>query len=131
MKTYTDSNGATISGDDKWVNSWIAIDKKQVKDEKSWVDKLRENGIKAAHPDDGWVDRKNNEVQFCYPQFNDGVKIGDLIALGWHFDDSFRVVKVIGTRKNRLFSDMIYYAFKEVDVWWNKKNKYEFWKKGL
>lgn len=55
---------------------------------------LRRAGIKAAHPDDGWVDRKKNTIHFAYPQFNDGAGIGDKIALGW--SDKWRIVTILG-----------------------------------
>jgi hypothetical protein len=61
--------------------------------EAAWIADLRERGIKAAHPDDGWVDRENNIVTFCYPQFNSGVTVGDQIALGHH--DKHRIVEVV------------------------------------
>jgi hypothetical protein len=51
-------------------------------EEDRWVADLRAGGVKAAHPDDGWVDRKRDRVHLCYPQFDDGVEIGDTIALG-------------------------------------------------
>jgi hypothetical protein len=38
-----------------------------------WISDLRKSGITAAHPDDGWVDRKNNTVRFVYPQFDKGI----------------------------------------------------------
>lgn len=54
---------------------------------------LRRNGVKAAHPDDGWVNRERNGVRFCYPQFNDGAGVGDTVALGW--PDRHRLVTII------------------------------------
>lgn len=48
-----------------------------------WISQLRQAGYKAAHPNDGWVDRKRNTITFCYPQFNDGYKVDDLVMLGW------------------------------------------------
>jgi hypothetical protein len=48
-----------------------------------WIEELRFRGVKAAHPDDGWVLRESNEVTLTYPQFNDGLCVGDLLALGW------------------------------------------------
>lgn len=60
--------------------------------EADWIADLRRRGVKAAHPDDGWVDREANTVHFAYPQFNDGVKVGDKIALGW--PDKYRIVTV-------------------------------------
>lgn len=44
--------------------------------------RLRKEGFKAAHPNDGWVDRENNIITLCYPQFNDGVGVGDKMMLG-------------------------------------------------
>jgi hypothetical protein len=72
-----------------------------------WIAGLRAAGIKAAHPDDGWVDRENNIVTLCYPQFNDGIEPGDLIALGWpkwHGKDRHRIVRILGRAPQRLFS---------------------------
>lgn len=48
----------------------------------AWVASLRKAGVKAAHPDDGWVDRQRNTVRFNYPHFFDDPHIGDLVALG-------------------------------------------------
>jgi hypothetical protein len=62
--------------------------------------------VKAAHPDDGWVTRTKAErhdfVQFAYPQFDDGVSVGDLIALGW--PDEFRVRKVVRIEPISMFN---------------------------
>lgn len=59
-----------------------------------WISALRESGFKASHPDDGWVDRKRNTVHFAYPQFDDGVEVGDRIALG--NPDKYRTVTITG-----------------------------------
>jgi len=67
-------------------------DELQVKHD-HWVKKLRAYGVKAALPDDGWVNRGLNEVQFVYPFFNDGCGVGDRIALGSH--DRFRFVVLL------------------------------------
>jgi hypothetical protein len=71
----------------------VKIDQDMQAAEREWIAQLRSIGIKAAHPDDGWVKRDRSKhhdfVQFCYPQFDDGVKEGDRIALGWH--DRYRV----------------------------------------
>ena len=51
----------------------------------AWIRVLQEQGVAAAHPDDGWVNRKENCVHFCYPHF---IEAGDLegriVALGDH-----------------------------------------------
>ena len=72
-----------VSGQPEFValHRSIAVTMEQQQEE--WIATLRVAGVKAAHPDDGWVNRKDNYVQFAYPQFNDGAKAGDLIALGW------------------------------------------------
>lgn len=38
----------------------IVADMGRERDE--WIDALRKAGVKAAHPDDGWVDRVSNRV---------------------------------------------------------------------
>lgn len=80
---------------------WNDLCDKAETDERKWIAMLRSKGIKAAHPDDGWVSRKgqrdhmgrmgDNSVALCYPQFNDGIKSGDFIALGW--PEKFRIVR--------------------------------------
>lgn len=47
-----------------------------------WVRELRDLDVRAAHPDDGHVDRTNNSIVFCYPQFDLDPKVGNLIVLG-------------------------------------------------
>ena len=81
-----------------------------------WIAELRAAGVKAAHPDDGWVDRVNNSVSFCYPQFNDGAGIGDIIALGsapWSFGDRTRLVRIVG-KKIGVFSGTPRWFFEPV-----------------
>lgn len=87
------------------------VDREQKEAYAQWITKLRGDGISAAHPDDGWVNRKENEVFLCYPDFNDGVAIGSKIALG--NPRGYRVVGVIGLRETNLIMPMIYYQFKE------------------
>lgn len=57
-----------------------------------WCNQLKSIGVKAAHPDDGWHNHKEREFMLCYPDFNDGVQVGDLVALG--APDEYRVVTV-------------------------------------
>jgi hypothetical protein len=63
--------------------------------ERRWCDELREAGIKAAHPDDGWVDREANTVRLEYPQFVGPLAVGDVIALGQ--PEGYRLVRLTGT----------------------------------
>jgi len=63
-----------------------------------WIAKLRSDGVKMARPDDGWVDRENDVIRgpHCYPDFDDGVAVGDLVALGR--PESYRLVRVTQIR---------------------------------
>ncbi len=76
-------------------------------EEKEWIKKLRADGIKASHPDDGWVDRDVNKVFLSYPQFNDGIQIGDRIALGWSWE--YRIVRVTKIEESVLMRAPYYY----------------------
>jgi hypothetical protein len=75
-------------------------------EQQAWIAKLRAEGVKAAHPDDGWVNRKDNVLQFVYPQFNDGAGCGDLVALGWpqwgNKDQRHRIVRLVEFHGNGL-----------------------------
>lgn len=99
------SNGS-LSGD-CLVANWQRICRKGERDKQEWITGLRARGVKASHPDDGWVDRMNNEIHLMYPDFDDGIAIGDLLALG--MPDKFRVVTVTGCRENMF--DMLYWEF--------------------
>lgn len=77
------------------------VGKEQHEELLAWIDGLRRLGVKAAHPDDGHVERdrsqKTDFVSFSsYVHFNDGVKMGDLIALGWPNHYRVRVVLSVG-----------------------------------
>lgn len=89
------SDGTVVSGNADAVDLAVSIDQDLRARECDWIDSLREQGVKAAHPDDGWVDRDENKVHLAYPQFNDGLTVGDLLALGW--DDKWRLVRVTET----------------------------------
>ena len=75
-----------VSGDPEFVARWHKICDEYEVEEKQWISQLRKQGFKAAHPNDGWVDRKNNKLHLAYPQFNDGAKVGDKVMLGWPTD---------------------------------------------
>ena len=83
-----------VSGPPESRDRWHAICDQADRDKAKWCDELKGQGVKAAHPDDGWVDREKNSVYFAYPHFDLGVQVGDLIALGWHFDKT-RIVEVV------------------------------------
>ena len=85
---------------------WADICSEQVREEEAWIVHLRAHGIKAAHPNDGWVKRDRKEVHFAYPFFNDGCGVGDLVMLGWpdkSAQKSLRLVRIIGFRDTTMF----------------------------
>lgn len=86
--------GGTVSGDPEAVARAVKIDKDMAAQQRAWIAQLRADGVKAAHPDDGWVDREKNAVSLCYPQFNDGLDIGDRLALGWPWHNT-RIVRIV------------------------------------
>jgi hypothetical protein len=79
--------------DGSFVRAYDRICREEKQKETEWIKKLRAFGIKAAHPNDGWHEKEHQEVTLCYPRFNDGVEIGDQIALG--DPDVFVVVKIL------------------------------------
>ena len=104
-----------VSGDPSIVALWHQIGREMAAAEAEWIASLREQGVKAAHPDDGWIDRKNNTLKFVYPQFNDGAGVGDLVALGWppgSLKKEHRIVR-LEELKRATFSE--YWAFVPVE----------------
>jgi hypothetical protein len=90
---FKSDDGLLQSNDATAVESWNASSARMADETAQATERLRAEGVTAAHPDDGWVDRTRSCVQFVYPQFNDGVSVGDLIALGWEWK-SYRLVRV-------------------------------------
>jgi len=109
------------SGEPRFLNTWINVCREGHRREQQYLVALRQRGCKAAHPDDGWVGREKNELQFVYPHFNDGVKVGDLVALGYEFDRTTRIVRLTERRKGRIFDDLVKWAFEEVEKVPNSK----------
>lgn len=105
------SNGSK-AGDD-FMALYAKASEDFEKNEKAWIQMLREKGIVASHPDDGWVDRKENTAQMVYPHFNDGIEIGSLIALGRV--DKWRVVRVVDIIQSELFKETKRYKFVDVE----------------
>jgi hypothetical protein len=98
MKTLSWSR-ARISGQPQHVARAVAIDASLAQEEREWIADLRARGVKAAHPDDGWVKRDTDRVHLEYPQFNDGLDVGALLALGR--PGEYRIVRVVGVEANR------------------------------
>ena len=106
--------GFNLSGDPAFVSLYCGIVLKQEEDQRKWIENLRVMGFKAAHPNDGWVNRGRNEVFLAYPQFNDGAGEGDLVMLGWPWDkESWRPIKLTGKRETSV-GKMVWWGFEDV-----------------
>ena len=95
-----------VSGKHEFVDRFIRGCLKRQIEEDKWIEDLRNRGIKAAHPDDGHVDRKNNTINFAYPDFNDGLEQGCLVALG--SPRKYRIIKLVKHLKEECFLGVIY-----------------------
>jgi hypothetical protein len=84
--------------------SWGDICREGQAKQDAWVAALREQGISAAHPDDGWVNRTTNEINFVYPQFKDALQPGSLVALGW--PDRHRIVELTDLKVTQFGSNI-------------------------
>lgn len=93
------SDGTTVTGHPEHVSRALLIDGSMCAEEAQWVAELRAGGVKASHPNDGWVDRAAYKVHLCYPQFNDGLEVGDLLALGSPGRGTW-LVRVTGSSEN-------------------------------
>lgn len=89
-------SGGSVSGDPKYVAQAVNIDRDMAAQQRAWIDQLRAAGVKAAHPDDGWVKRDQGYFQFAYPQFNDKPTVGDVVALGspWNGHRLVRITRI-------------------------------------
>lgn len=112
----------TVTGDPAIVATWNAIRKQSEQEELAWVGNLRAQGFKAAHPNDGWVDREAKAIYFAYPQFNDGAGIGDMVMLGWHFTEpeELRPVRIVGIKHGYLSN---YWLFEDIEQTQNKAQR--------
>lgn len=93
------------SGGEEFVRIYEDIAYNETQRTGAWVAKLRSLGVKASHPDDGWHNREEFHFGFAYPHFDDGVKVGDMVALGGH--SKFVVVCV--SKVSGLFSKRYHY----------------------
>lgn len=107
---YKSKDGLAQSNNKDLISSWDNIQTKHQSEETGWIAELRSKGIKAAHPDDGWVNRDNNSIQFVYPQFNDKPKAGDRIVLGWPWE--YREVCIISIKQEGILNPHNQYYFK-------------------
>jgi len=107
------STGARIGVTEKsapfveiWKNVTRSYDEKKATCEKELIELW---GVKAIHPNDGWIDRKNEKIiALCYPSYKakQRLKIGDRVALGWHTDYYLIVeIEADGEKSNFGFDD--------------------------
>jgi len=96
-----DNLGQCIDPRSDFASTWakICIDQRTQKAE--FISLMRGNGFKAAHPNDGWVDRQNLTIHMCYPYFDDGIQVGDKIMIAFASDapEKRRPVLVTGVSK--------------------------------
>jgi hypothetical protein len=102
-----------MSGSPDAMAIWAEICHEADRKEDKWIEALRADGVKAAHPDDGWVDREADSVYFAYARFNDGASVGDRIALGCA--DRWRIVTVTEIKDVGLVMPMRRYFFSSND----------------
>lgn len=99
---------------EEFVNLFNRILLEYERSQHEWIDRLRGKDVRAAHPDDGWVDRVRNSVRFSYPAFNDGVEVGSTIALGDH--RKYRLVLVTRISLSRHFANELGLRYEFVEV---------------
>ena len=115
LKPYYESKIVPgLAGREDLVHRFEDITLKQEIETAQWVKFLQSLGVKAAHPDDGWVNREENYVQLVYPQFNDSPKVGDIICLGQSFNNKNRLVRVTKKPITGILSKTRKYYFEEL-----------------
>lgn len=83
-----------------------------------WLAKLKNDGIVAAHPEDGWVDRNKNQIIFVHAYFmNAVIDVGDRVVIG--NPKKYRIVRIIevvdaGPIWNALNPGTKFYNFEEI-----------------
>ena len=106
---YFESNDGQVSGlgeqGASFVQSYEEGQREREEKTADWVIKLRSLGIKAAHPDDGWHDRENKHFGLCYPYFDEGLQVGDMVALG----DYEKFVVVVISHTSGMLSKRYHY----------------------
>lgn len=114
MYKYISEDGLAKSNDINLVNIWNEITKERERKRRDFIIQLKKQGIKALHPNDGWVDRENNIINFCYPDFIQELRVGDKIALGDY--ENYSIKTIVEIIPNRIYID---------DLFWHK-NEYRF-----
>ena len=103
-----------IDPNSQFAAQWYQICNDSDNKKRAFIETLRAAGFKAAHPNDGWVDRQNNTIILCYPRFNDGLGVGDSMMIGSHYDspEELRPVKIVAI-DNTMFGT-VRYSFEDL-----------------
>ena len=92
------------------IQKILGIYNTQSKKDEELIKRLRSEGVKAAHPDDGWHEREKHYIQLSYPLFNDGVDVGDRIALT-RPTKTYKIIRIEKCSFGGL--DRFYYEYQE------------------
>lgn len=103
-----------VTGNGDFKAHWCAIVEEGRIRELEWIKSLRLLGFKASHPNDGWVDRENKTISFCYPQFDDGAEKGDLVMLGMAGSKGSVAIRLLD-KKKQIIGIMKLYHFDYVN----------------
>lgn len=109
-------DGSTVRGTPEAVSLALDIQADMRSKTELWKDALRQMGVVAAHPNDGWVKRGDKkEFHLAYAHFNFGLKVGDLAALGWGWEpwEKTWIVRVTGST-TIFFGEMTYWQYEFV-----------------
>ncbi|HEX4432808.1 MAG TPA: hypothetical protein VHZ96_26280 [Frankiaceae bacterium] len=126
---YRSRDGLCLSADPNAVALWDSIGDQMATEQGQCTAALRAIGVKAAHPDDGWVNRERNTVHFEYPAFNDGVSVGDLIALG-RPRSGYRLVRCTRIEHTGYLIPMTYHHFKDTGQRFPEPARKRRWQRG-
>ena len=85
---------------DSFFETWSAVIEESRLKERAWISHLLDMGVKAAHRNDGWVDREKHLIALVYPFFYHSIAIGDLIAIG--DPDEYFLARITGVVERRL-----------------------------
>lgn len=93
-KSWQAPDGVVITDnrDGSFVDIMKNIYAESAKKKEVWISKLKAENIRASHPDDGWHDREKKSFILCYPDFFEGINVGDKVALGDY--DEYKTLEV-------------------------------------
>lgn len=92
------------------IAEWNRICDKMELKEQAFIEKMKALGVAAAHPNDAWVRDDERKFTLTYPSFNDGVKVGSIVALG--DCDKHRLVRVTEIKPSPL--GIIWHYFEKI-----------------